>query len=152
LHDDPSTTCREIRRNRGLKGYRYEQAHEKAASRKNTKPSTKLTDVLEATIIEKLNPIKKFAYTLTADNGKEFAYNQLVSLNLEADFYFANPYHSWERGLNEHTNGLIRQCFPKSQNLSEVKDADILRVGALLNNRPRKILDFETPLEAFERL
>jgi IS30 family transposase len=54
--------------------------------------------------------------------------------------------------LNEHTNGLIRKYFPKSQNLKEVTDEDILRVENLLKNRARKILGFETPLEPFERL
>jgi IS30 family transposase len=114
-------------------------------------PSKTATDVTKA-LIDKLSPIKEFVYTLTADNGKEFAYHQLVSFNLEANFYFATPYHSWERGLNEHTNGLIRQYFPKSQSLKEITDEDVLRVESLLNNRPRKILGFETPLEAFERL
>jgi IS30 family transposase len=103
-------------------------------------------------IIDTLSPIKEFVHTVTADNGKEFAYHQLVSMKLETGFYFATPYRSWERGLNEHTNGLIRQYFPKSQSLSDVSAADILKVETLLNNRPRKILNFETPLEAFARL
>ena len=55
--------------------------------------------------------------TFTCDNGKEFSYHEELSEILSASFYFANPYHSWERGLNEHTNGLLRQFFPKGTNL-----------------------------------
>lgn len=103
-------------------------------------------------LVTSLKPIKAFVYTLTSDNGKEFAYHQMVSRRLEAEFYFAKPYHSWERGLNEHTNGLVRQYFPKTTNFSNVGYEELKRVEILLNNRPRKVLDFETPLEAFERL
>ena len=91
-------------------------------------------------------------HTLTADNGKEFAYHQMVGSELEAGFYFAKPYHSWERGLNEHTNGLVRQYFPKTQSFLDTTQEDIERVETLLNNRPRKALNFETPIETFSRL
>src|SRR3990167_7836221 len=103
-------------------------------------------------LIEMLSPILKFILTLTADNGKEFAYHQIVSAALKADFFFATPYHSWERGLNEHTNGLVRQYFPKNMSFDDISDEDVERVEALLNNRPSKILGFETPLEAFQRM
>ena len=62
----------------------------------------------------KLSNIADCVLTLTADNGKEFALHQVIASKLEAIVYFARPYHSWERGLNEHTNGLVRQYFPKS--------------------------------------
>jgi IS30 family transposase len=88
-------------------------------------------------------------HTLTADNGKEFAYHESVSTALSASFYFATPYHSWERGLNEHTNGLVRGYFPKSTNFLEVTGEQVLEVENLLNNRPRKILGFEAPSERF---
>ena len=65
--------------------------------------------------------------------------------------FFATPYHSWERGLNEHTNGLIRQYFPKGTNLLEVTKAQIEKVQNLLNNRPRKVLGFRTPKEVFAK-
>jgi len=55
-------------------------------------------------LVERLKPVQEFVLTLTADNGKEFAYHKGVSHSLEANFYFAKPYHSWERGLNEHAN------------------------------------------------
>ncbi len=103
-------------------------------------------------LINRLSPIRAFVLTLTADNGKEFANHKKVSLELEAEFYFAKPYHSWERGLNEHTNGLVRQYFPKEKRFDEISPEDIERVEILLNNRPRKILNFETPLETFRRL
>lgn len=112
------------------------------------KTAEEVTDAL----ITKLGPIKEFVCTLTADNGKEFAYHQSVSLALEADFFFATPYHSWERGLNEHTNGLVREYFPKSTNFEDISQEDIEKVEWLLNHRPRKILEFETPFEAFQRM
>ena len=108
-------------------------------------------EVTEA-IIESLDPIKEFVLTLTADNGKEFAAHKEVSKALGADFYFARPYHSWERGLNEHTNGLIRQYLPKKKRFDEISPEDLMRIEDLLNNRPRKILNFSTPLEVFNRL
>ena len=103
-------------------------------------------------LINRLSPVRAFVLTLTADNGKEFSTHKKVSTELEAEFYFAKPYHSWERGLNEHTNGLVRQYFPKEKRFDEISSEDIERVEMLLNNRPRKILNFETPLETFRRL
>ena len=119
---------------------------------KLVKVSHKTAEKVEHALLEKLKPIKDFVYTLTADNGKEFANHQKVSFELEAGFYFAKPYHSWERGLNEHTNGLVRQYFPKARRFDDISKADLEKVEALLNNRPRKVLYFETPLEVFNRL
>ena len=64
-------------------------------------------------IIAKLTPINQFVLTITSDNGKEFSQHERVAENLKAKFFFARPYHSWERGLNENTNGLVRQYFPR---------------------------------------
>jgi IS30 family transposase len=61
----------------------------------------------------------------------------------------ATPYHSWERGLNEPTNGLLRQFFPKGTNLKIVKPEEVKRVVNLINNRPRKCLDYRTQFEVF---
>jgi len=119
---------------------------------KLVKVSHKTAEEVGQALIERLDPIKAFVHTLTADNGKEFAYHQKVSVALEADFYFATPYHSWERGLNEHTNGLVRQYFPKAQSFTDITLQDVARVETLLNDRPRAILGYETPLEAFGRL
>ena len=72
---------------------------------------SKEAQVVTDALIEMIQPIKAITHTITSDNGKEFAYHKQVSAALDTDFYFANPYHSWERGLNEHTNGLIRRQF-----------------------------------------
>lgn len=85
--------------------------------------------------------------TLTYDNGKEFTDHEIVSKTLDSKAYFAKPYHSWERGLNEHTNGLIREYFPKSMNFSKIVDSDVKKVETLLNLRPRKVLKYLTPFE-----
>ena len=116
------------------------------------KTSNKTAEEVTEAILSRLEPVKKFVHTLTSDNGKEFAKHQKVSVSLEADFYFARPYHSWERGLNEHTNGLVRQYFPKSKRFDEISIDDLMKVEILLNNRPRKVLEFATPIEVFEQL
>jgi IS30 family transposase len=85
--------------------------------------------------------------TVTYDNGMEFAAHQGIAADLNAHCYFAAPYHSWERGLNEHTNGLIRQYLPKSVDFKDVTDDEIQTIEDCLNNRPRKILGYNTPME-----
>ncbi|GAB4278672.1 MAG: IS30 family transposase [Marinilabiliales bacterium] len=99
--------------------------------------------------IEVLKPIKELIYTITSDNGKEFAEHQTISKQLNLDFYFARPYHSWERGANENTNGLIRQYFAKGSSFENITDTDVQRVQDILNNRPRKKMNFLTPNEFF---
>lgn len=106
--------------------------------------SKSAADVTRATIAL-LRPLKDVVHTITADNGKEFAYHEEISKALSADVYFANPYSSWERGLNENTNGLLRQYFPKETNLKEVTQKQVKRAVNRLNSRPRKGLDFKTP-------
>jgi IS30 family transposase len=83
--------------------------------------------------------------SITADNGKEFAYHERIAKNLACDVYFAHPYSSWERGLNENTNGLLRQYFPKNTNFNEVTDGAVAKAIKMLNDRPRKLLGFKTP-------
>ena len=87
--------------------------------------------------------------TTTYDNGKEFALHRVLAAVLGADAYFAHPYHSWERGLNENTNGLIRQYFPKGTDFSNVSPLQIQTVQNKLNSRPRKCLDYQTPNDIF---
>jgi IS30 family transposase len=87
--------------------------------------------------------------TITSDNGREFANHQQIAQQLKADFYFAHPYSSWERGLNENTNGLVRQYFPKKSDFSKINDKRISTVVERLNNRPRKTLGYKTPNEVF---
>jgi len=116
------------------------------------KVTKKTAHQVELALLERLKPIKNFVFTLTADNGKEFANHERVGTTLQSGFYFARPYHSWERGLNEHTNGLVRQYFPKSKRFDEITSDDIMNVEILLNNRPRKVLDYATPREVFSHL
>lgn len=85
--------------------------------------------------------------TVTFDNGKEFSEHEKLSEATGAACYFAKPYHSWERGLNEHTNGLLRQFFPKSTNFRIVKAEQVQKAQELLNDRPRKVLGYRTPRE-----
>ena len=88
--------------------------------------------------------------TITYDNGREFADHALVSRANGSDAYFARPYHSWERGLNEHCNGLLRQYFPKSMPLDQITDQQVQRAVDRINNRPRKCLGFKTPIEVLQ--
>lgn len=91
---------------------------------------------------------KEQRQTMTFDNGKEFSRHEHLAATLGVQCYFANPYHSWERGLNEHTNGLIRQFFPKGTNFKIVKQHEVDKVVELINHRPRKSLGYRTPHEA----
>jgi len=86
---------------------------------------------------------------LTADNGREFAGHIRVAKQLKTQFYFIHPFSSWERGLNENTNGLIRQYFPKKHDFTTITQKQIEKVMNKLNNRPRKCLGFKTPNEVF---
>ncbi len=90
--------------------------------------------------------------TLTSDNGKEFAAHEKVIQEVGGAFYFAKPYHCWERGLNEHTNGLVRQYFPKKTNFVTLTHEQVAEVERRLNNRPREVLNFKTPAEVFLEL
>ena len=100
-------------------------------------------------IIARMRSHRKIVHTITSDNGKEFAGHQHVAEQLDAGFYFAKPYHAWERGLNENTNGLVRQYFPKGSSFANVTAKDVERVQNLLNSRPRKTLGFQSPNEVF---
>ena len=86
--------------------------------------------------------------TFTVDNGMEFSRHRQMEQELDAAVFFARPYRPWERGLNENTNGLLRQYFPKGCNLARFTEADVRRVEELLNNRPRRCLGYRTPAEA----
>ena len=99
--------------------------------------------------IARFTPFKERVFTITLDNGKEFCEHEAIAKSLGARIYFAHPYASWERGLNENTNGLLRQYFPKGTDLSQLTDAELQRVEDLLNNRPRKTLGYRTPNEIF---
>jgi IS30 family transposase len=85
-----------------------------------------------------LGPHKASVHTITYDNGREFSDHAGMAQDLDATIYFAHPYASWERGVNENTNGLIRQFFPKHRDLRLVSEQELTAVGENLNHRPRK--------------
>ena len=107
---------------------------------------------VSAAINELLEDWTPYIKTITADNGKEFAEHQRVSENSQVDFYFADPYSSWQRGANENLNGLIRQYFPKKTDFSNITNQQIIDVQNKLNNRPRKRFNFDTPIEVMDKL
>lgn len=92
---------------------------------------------------------EKTLKTLTSDNGKEFSGFKEIEEKFAITNYFAHPYHSWERGTNENTNGLLRQYFPKGTDFTKITSEDIKTVVSKINNRPRKVLGFRTPNEVF---
>jgi IS30 family transposase len=100
-------------------------------------------------VLKLLTPLSDHVHTLTSDNGKEFAQHEAIAEALDADFYFAHPYASWERGLNENTNGLIRQYFPNGRDFTAITQKDIQSTMDKLNNRPRKCLGMKTPNQVF---
>jgi transposase, IS30 family len=111
-------------------------------------PSKHAEVVTEATITL-LRPYLDKTITITADNGKEFAGHEEIKAALNANVYFAHPYSSWERGLNENTNGLIRQYFTKGSSFENITDKDVDEVMEKLNHRPRKTLKYKTPHSVF---
>ena len=111
------------------------------------KLANKSPDILAEAACTQLMPLKDKVLTITSDNGFEFRRHQTIATRLDADFFFADPYSSWQRGTNENTNGLVRQYFPKKTDFSLLSDDDILFVNHRLNNRPRKCLGFRTPNE-----
>jgi IS30 family transposase len=100
-------------------------------------------------MIRMLRPYKDNVHTLTFDNGTEFVEHERIGKSLEADTYFAAPYASWERGINENTNGLLRQFFPKKTDFAEITPKAVREMVELLNERPRKTRGYRTPNELF---
>lgn len=111
-------------------------------------PSKEANLVAQA-VIDRLRPFTGQVLTITVDNGKEFAFHKTIAEQLGATIYFAHPYRSWERGLNENTNGLIRQYFPKKHDFRTISKNDVAFVEYRLNTRPRKMLNFKKPQEVF---
>ncbi|HJL51120.1 MAG TPA: IS30 family transposase [Arenicellales bacterium] len=110
----------------------------------------KRADVVRDAIITLLK--SETVHTITFDNGKEFAYHAEIKEALSSDNYFAHPYHSWERGLNENHNGLIRQYLPKGMKLNRVSHEQVAAIQEKLNNRPRKTLGYKTPNEVYNAM
>jgi IS30 family transposase len=105
----------------------------------------KTAKAVSAEIIRLLLPYKERVFTITYDNGREFCLHEKVNEALGCKSYFAKPYHSWERGTNENTNGLIRQYLPKGEDLRKVKPEQLERIMNELNTRPRRVIKFRTP-------
>lgn len=107
-------------------------------------------EIVAKKTIESLKRIsKQKRQSITYDNGTEFSAHEMIEKKTKALVYFANKYHSWERGTNENTNGLLRQFFPKRSSFATVTQTDVDRATKLLNRRPRKRLSYLTPFEAF---
>ena len=102
--------------------------------------------------VRRLKPLRDHVHTMTYDNGKELAGHRHTAHRLHAQIFFATPYHAWERGVNENTNGLIRDFFPKGTDFTTMHPATVAKVERLLTRRPRKSLGFQTPNEAFHAL
>lgn len=109
----------------------------------------KTAQAVSDAMVSMLTPFAACVHTLTTDNGKEFAQHERIAKQLGADFFFAHPYASWERGANENMNGLIRQFFPKKMAFESITLGDIELAMHRLNHRPRKCLGFKTPHEVF---
>jgi IS30 family transposase len=100
-------------------------------------------------MIERLSGIpEQLALSVTWDQGSEMALHREISTAVDVDIYFCDPHSPWQRGTNENTNGLLRQFFPKSTDLSGYTVEDLMEVEELMNNRPRKALGWATPAEA----
>ena len=119
---------------------------------KMKKVKSKNADEVTQAINDVLEEWIPYIQTITADNGKEFAGHQNVAEFLKIDYYFAHPYHSWERGSNENLNGLVRQYFKKGTDFDKIMDQRIDEVENKLNNRPRKRHKYETPIFVMEKL
>lgn len=108
---------------------------------------SKDSEIIQKAAIEMLQDWKPFLKTITSDNGKEFAKHKTIAESLDIDYYFANPYCSWERGANENLNGLVRQYFPKGSDFSLITQEQVDIVVEILNNRARKRHQFSSPNE-----
>ena len=112
-------------------------------------PAGKNAKKLAKTLFYLLLPYKEFVMSITSDNGTEFYEHKLIAEKLDTEYFFAHPYSSWERGLNEYTNKLIRQYIPKKESLKKYSDSDIDFFQKKINQRPRKLLNFENPKNRF---
>lgn len=137
-----------------LIGKNHQQAIVSLVERKSLltrleKVTRKTDKAVKRASIKALKPLADCVHTITSDNGKEFSSHEAIAKELGAEFYFAHPYRSWERGTNENTNGLVRQYFPKGTDFSKITQRQVKAVERRLNNRPRKTLGYKTPNQVF---
>jgi IS30 family transposase len=107
------------------------------------------TTSLNRRVIGLINRHEGTFQTITSDNGTEFHHYQRIEARTQALFYFARPYHSWERGSNENANGLIRQYLPKGTSMAGLTQHQCNAIARKLNLRPRKRHGYKTPLECY---
>lgn len=107
---------------------------------------------LSETVVDMLLPYKNSVHSITSDNGTEFAGHKIIAEKLNALFFFAHPYSSWERGLSEYTNKLIRQYVPKKSNFDDFNDQCLIDIQYKINRRPRERLSFDSPKDLFFNL
>ena len=112
-------------------------------------PFGKNAEQLAKIVIEMLLPYKDFVHSITSDNGTEFATHKEISKKLLTQFFFAHPYSSWERGLSEYTNKLVRQYIPKKSVFSQYSEQKIKEIQHKINRRPRKNLNYDNPKNLF---
>lgn len=110
---------------------------------------SKHADITADALIASMMYLKASVHTITLDNGKEFAQHERIGNALDASVYFAHPYSSWERGINENTNGLLRRYFPKGTDFMMLSEEEIQTAVNKLNHRPRKTRGYKTPYELF---
>ena len=133
----------------GRKGAIVTMVDRKSMYLKLSIPCSKNSKIVANEIKRLLYPFKKKVHTITTDNGLEFSQHKKVSKALKCDFYFCDPYSSWQRGLNENINGLIRQYIPKGSSFENISKKQIRHIEERLNHRPRKSLGWKTPYEVF---
>lgn len=120
---------------------------------KLTKILRNSSDCVRNAVIRKLSPLKKWArLSLTYDNGSENSNHLEINQELKTQSYFCNPYHSWEKGSVENSIGLVRRFIPKKTNLERISSSEISQIQNLINNRPKKCLNYQTPREVFKTL
>jgi len=117
-----------------------------------SKLNTKESNVVSAHTIRKMRRLKHHVHSITFDNGKEFYNFKKTEKSLDTEVFFADPYSSWQRGTNEHANGMLRRYFPKGTDFRTVSGRHLKAVVDKINNRPRKILNYRTPAEVFNQL
>ena len=113
------------------------------------KLKARTTADLNRRVIKLIHRQARRVRTITADNGTEFHDYGSIEDDTGVIFYFATPHHSWERGLNENTNGLIRQYLPKGKSMADLNQRECDQIAMKLNRRPRKLLNYKTPEQCY---
>ena len=120
---------------------------------KLTKILSNSSECVRNAVLRKLSPLKNSArQSITYDNGSENSDHLEINQKLKTQSYFCNPYHSWEKGSVENSIGLVRRFLPKKTDLQKIPSTEISQIENLINNRPKKCLNYQTPKEVFKSL